>query len=436
MIKESLIEVVMFGVGKYIDGIENLLLRNVEILFYIDNDVEKRNKLKNEKRVYSLDEVSDCSFQFVIISAYNYKGIEKQLLQKGYDRNKIIPFFDEDLDFMNYRKIFNIFLSIQNKWKWIFDNYKEQMEYKLDLILNQIENKQELFFKNLIYEIKDQVEKEDIVLPKICTVEETCEKIIHDKASISRYGDGEFQIILGAAKDVYQDDDAQLSERLIQILHSNVEGHIVALADDYGCMSEFCKESKDCIRRYMTKEKRKQHYQYIDMQKQYYNAYISRPYVIYPHDAREQANNRFLHLKKIWNGQSILFVEGEYTRMGVGNDLFSNARFIQRILAPNKNAFSVYEEILEAILEVGKNKLILIALGPTATVLAYDLAKRGYWAVDIGHLDLEYEWFLKGEGHSFIPNKYNNEVPGNTEVEDIFDEDYERSIINRVGINR
>ena len=110
----------MFGVGKYIDGIENLLLRNVEILFYIDNDVEKRNKLKNEKRVYSLDEVSDCSFQFVIISAYNYKGIEKQLLQKGYDRNKIIPFFDEDLDFMNYRKIFNIFLSIQNKWKWIF----------------------------------------------------------------------------------------------------------------------------------------------------------------------------------------------------------------------------------------------------------------------------------------------------------------------------
>lgn len=137
----------MFGVGKYIDGIENLLLRNVEILFYIDNDVEKRNKLKNEKRVYSLDEVSDCSFQFVIISAYNYKGIEKQLLQKGYDRNKIIPFFDEDLDFMNYRKIFNIFLSIQNKWKWIFDNYKEQMEYKLDLILNQIENKQELFLR-------------------------------------------------------------------------------------------------------------------------------------------------------------------------------------------------------------------------------------------------------------------------------------------------
>jgi hypothetical protein len=39
-----------------------------------------------------------------------------------------------------------------------------------------------------------------------------------------------------------------------------------------------------------------------------------------------------------------------------------------------------------------KNILILISLGPTATVLAYDLAKLGYWAIDIGHIDNEYEW--------------------------------------------
>ena len=42
-----------------------------------------------------------------------------------------------------------------------------------------------------------------------------------------------------------------------------------------------------------------------------------------------------------------------------------------------------------------KNKLILIALGPTATILAYDLYKLGYRAIDIGHIDIEYEWFLR-----------------------------------------
>ena len=32
-----------------------------------------------------------------------------------------------------------------------------------------------------------------------------------------------------------------------------------------------------------------------------------------------------------------------------------------------------------------KNKLLLICLGPTATVMCYDLAKIGLWAIDIGH---------------------------------------------------
>ena len=44
--------------------------------------------------------------------------------------------------------------------------------------------------------------------------------------------------------------------------------------------------------------------------------------------------------------------------------------------------------------KLSKNKLILIALGPTATVLSYDLYKLGYHVIDIGHADIEYEWFL------------------------------------------
>ena len=44
---------------------------------------------------------------------------------------------------------------------------------------------------------------------------------------------------------------------------------------------------------------------------------------------------------------------------------------------------------------IPKNVLILIALGPSATVLAYDLSKIGYQAIDIGHADIEYEWFIR-----------------------------------------
>lgn len=49
---------------------------------------------------------------------------------------------------------------------------------------------------------------------------------------------------------------------------------------------------------------------------------------------------------------------------------------------------------MKAACTVNKAKLVLIALGHTATVLAYDLAEVGYQAIDIGHIDIEYEWFL------------------------------------------
>jgi hypothetical protein len=51
-------------------------------------------------------------------------------------------------------------------------------------------------------------------------------------------------------------------------------------------------------------------------------------------------------------------------------------------------------------------------------------------ALDIGHIDIEYEWFLKGTcKHEPIPTKFNNEYPNGENVEDIADEDCLKSII-------
>jgi len=90
----------------------------------------------------------------------------------------------------------------------------------------------------------------------------------------------------------------------------------------------------------------------------------------------------------------------ELSRLGVGNDLFNNTRSILRIICPSKNAYSKYSEILRIVKKQEKSKAVLIALGPTATVLAYDLTIAGYHAVDIGHIDIEYEWYLnKAKNH-------------------------------------
>lgn len=122
------------------------------------------------------------------------------------------------------------------------------------------------------------------------------------------------------------------------------------------------------------------------------------------------------------------------SRLGVGNDLFDNAAKIGRIEAPATNSFDRYADILKAALKYAeKDILYLVALGPSASLLVYDLYKAGYQAVDIGHVDLEYEWFQNGSGgRSEVKTKYNNEYSGGSRVEDIHDAIYESQILEKI----
>lgn len=131
-----------------------------------------------------------------------------------------------------------------------------------------------------------------------------------------------------------------------------------------------------------------------------------------------------------------MLVEGELSRVGGGNDLFDNAASVRRILCPAENAFDCYGEILETICKHAKSSdLIFMALGPTATVLAYDLFQRGYWAVDAGHIDLEYEWMKLGTTEKVkISGKYVNEVKNGNMVDSIQDEKMLSQVVAKVGI--
>lgn len=412
-------------------GIKNKTLFNrlfhkdVELSFFIDNNVELAGKTMDGIKIYSPYMFPRDIADYIVVFVYQYEAVNQQLVDLGIPSSKILNFNDDRLCLSDY--------GIFNEEAADMLRLKMKLDYTLRRI-KTLEDGQRYFEQNYLYEAAARLKNRDIRVPKVNSVEKTYEKIISDRCSISRFGDGEFEIILGNAKDVYQHNNVQLARRLKDILTSNLLNHIVALADDYGEMEGLREENKNTIRKYMTEEKREKHYALLDMEKEYYNAYISRPYVIYPLDDVKKAKKRFDDLKRIWDKQSILFIEGNKTRMGVGNDLFNNAEKIERIIAPNENAFDVYDEIYDAALMYGKNKLILIALGPTATVLAYDLAKAGYWALDIGHLDLEYEWFLKGKGYSYIPNKYNNEMLGDTNVTALYCQDYDDSILCRIGV--
>lgn len=171
----------------------------------------------------------------------------------------------------------------------------------------------------------------------------------------------------------------------------------------------------------------------IDANRLYLNSMVTRFY--FEAADKSRCGEHVQRLRALWEDRDIVIVEGTLTRSGIGNDLYDNSRSVSRILAPATNAFERYDEILSAIIgHADKDKLILLCLGMTATVLAYDLAKLGYWAIDLGHLDLEYEWFLSGRGDRFaVKGKFTNEVADGNRVAECQDPKYLSQIICEVN---
>ena len=112
--------------------------------------------------------------------------------------------------------------------------------------------------------------------------------------------------------------------------------------------------------------------------------------------------------------------------------MFDNAKSIRRILVPNCNAYKIKKSINKTIIEnINPNELVLLAIGPTASIIAYDLSKNGIQALDIGHIDIEYEWYLSGAKEKIeIIGKNVNEVnKNNNNNPKIIDDKYLKSII-------
>lgn len=140
-------------------------------------------------------------------------------------------------------------------------------------------------------------------------------------------------------------------------------------------------------------------------------------------------------LKALWKDKDIIIVEGDQTRLGIGNDLYSDAKSIKRILTPAVGAFESYDKIKNAILDNYNGELIIMALGPTATILASDFADMGMQALDIGNIDIEYEWYLQGATERVqIKGKFTNEAKDGVGrvYSDCDDPEYLSQIVARV----
>jgi glycosyltransferase family protein len=154
---------------------------------------------------------------------------------------------------------------------------------------------------------------------------------------------------------------------------------------------------------------------------------MTRHYLAY--NDKTKAEILFKKIFSLWEGKDAILIEGEKSRLGVGNDMFTKTNSLKRILCPAENAYQVHEKIEEVVTRFDKNTLILLSLGPAAKVIAYNLFLKGYRVLDIGHIDMEYEMFLRKQLQQVkVPYKYFNEI-NERNPEDCIDQKYLSQII-------
>lgn len=406
--------VYIYGRGLGLVYVNRCLQDNVDIIAYIDNYSDSIS-YENGIPVIRKKQIDD-EYDYILISIMKYHDIKGELIADGVKADRIICFFDmKDAENQSFFEVMDPF-----RWKT-----ELMWKYTREVVTPTM--------SNMYYESNAQHLIESRQIPLIIEVKKTIDTIINYHKSLTRFGDGEFEIMAERPRPRFQVVDKKLNRRLREVISSDLPELLVAIANNYGSLKEYTDDAANGIRSYLTQSVRQDHMSLLDMDRIYYDAYLSRPYIMYRDKRTEVIQAKFDQIKMIWDKKKILIVEGMHTRFGVGNDLIDNAFDVIRILAPDRNAFSVYNDILKTVKKYGKDRLVLCSLGPTATVLAYDLARMKYWVIDIGQVDTEYEWFLRGVTERCdIPYKTVSEYADKKifdDIEQVFRSEYEKQIV-------
>lgn len=345
----------------------------------------------------------------------------------------IVPDYLSNADFVKENNIGFVVSSLEEADQVI----QECSEEKYSEMVSSVKNVQYLinngyFTKKLFVDslMKLNSNEDNELNIKILGILDTLNYILAHNSSVARFGDGEMDIITGHSIP-YQDYDENLANELKDIISSESnESLVVCLSDVFEGLDRYNQSAVDFWKQHLNNNYI--YYKSLCKAPWYGSTFISRPYMDLVD--KSLSNMYFKNIKNLWDKRDILIVEGVNSRSGVGNDLFDNANSVERIICPSKNAYSKIDEIESLIERHAENKLVLLILGPTAKVLAKRLSIKKIQAIDMGHIDSEYEWFkMKATTKVKLDHKHTAEHNFDENITFIEDDAYNSQIVERIG---
>lgn len=200
--------------------------------------------------------------------------------------------------------------------------------------------------------------------------EESTLDLIANGGSIARYGDGELNIVLGGTCISQREVVGNIRQELCEVLAKPGKCYVgipnvCSPTPKHKSWAQFASE---------------RHCSAYPLEK-YVSSFITRP------DSAPWIDTAkyWEKMQSLWKGRDVTLVIGGLRSLRP-DAIRLEAASVREVWGPRINAYKEIDRIEE---EIGKpSGPVLICLGPTATVLAWRLAQKGVWALDLGHVGM------------------------------------------------
>jgi glycosyltransferase family protein len=345
-----------------------------------NTSIEHLNYLYNEKnKKLDIHKISQLKNTKIHVGS-EYFILEGDGLIKSSNYVKNIKIF--------YKKISRFIKNLIKNFIFLIKNDLGEIAH------NSSKENLNLMFDNLKFEIAPSDKENN--KPKIKNTIDTINEIIIKRASFCRFGDGEFMLMAGSSIP-FQKYNSELASRLKGIFKSSIDNIFIGIPHFYFYNESPLRDLQKYFVRTWVAKNRKLICDMANMDNQYYDTASTQIYALYDN---YDYSNYFSKIKQIFKGRDLIVICGESVFNRIENNIFDSADSAKYVFAPSKDAFSNYDVLLSKALSWDKKSLIIIILGPTATVLAFDLASLGFQALDFGHIAKDYDFYKKSVRHN------------------------------------
>lgn len=225
----------------------------------------------------------------------------------------------------------------------------------------------------------------DVLNPK-----ETVQILEQKAVSLIRYGEGEISLIRGEGIP-FQSYDEKLAGRLKELLRTQEEGLCIGIP--YYFLHPVKNLTPYAMQRALAVAvQRSVLLRGCNRNTQYLDACVMNAYQTY---AKYDFKSHYNQMQALLSGRDVTVVCGEEILDRLQYKALDVCKSAVYVYGPAMNAYSEYDALLDKVLKTDKNRLVLVAMGPTAKALVYDLYKAGYQAWDMGHYFKDYDAYMR-----------------------------------------